>query len=160
MKKHFGLLSLMAAVFMLTAVCHAAGYIPKEDVALGGVTLGATEDYVSGIYGEPDDITYKTTGAFGKMKTFRYGDSFFVTFGNGKVIEISSDADNGISTPAGFTVGTPLSDVKDRYRGAGYESKDKQGKRFIRYSPEWGVYLMFREGKKGQVGSIGIYMSP
>lgn len=163
MNKKMILSSFVATIFMviLMTVCHAAGSIPKGDVALGGITIGASEDYVRGVYGEPSDISYKTTGAFGKMKIFQYGESFFVTFNNnGKVIEIMSDENNGIKTPPGFTVGMPLSDVRDYYGPVGYEGKSKDGGRFIRYSPEWGLYISYGCDEDGIISNITVYISP
>ena len=67
---YFMLFSWIVAAFMLMqmAVCQAGGNIPKEDVAIGGIPLNVSEEYVRSVYGAPDDISYKTDGGFGKTK--------------------------------------------------------------------------------------------
>lgn len=153
---------LMMALLMMTAVCMAAGprdgEISAKDMAIGGITFSASEDYVRSIYGEPTDISYDSNGGWGKIKTYRYGDSFFVTFAQSGVIDVKSTANNGLKTPQGFTVGMPLSKVENYYGNKGYASTNN-GKKTRRYQAEWYMYMVYQADKEGNIESIHLYMS-
>ncbi len=163
LKKGNMLFLWMVAAFMLIqmTVCQAGGSIPREDVALGGIPLNATEEYVRSVYGAPDDISYKTDGAFGKTRKFVYGTSFFVTFNNrDKVIDVMSNGNNGLKTPPGFAVGMPMSEVKAHYGSVGYDNQGKDGIWFIRYSSEWGVYIKYTADEDEMIKEIHAYIQP
>ena len=61
----------MFAMLMMMTTCMAAGprdgEIPEADMALGGITLGASESYVRGIYGEPVAVYYDSNGGYGRV---------------------------------------------------------------------------------------------
>lgn len=157
------LFSWIVAAFMLMqmAVCQAGGNIPKEDVALGGIPLNVSEEYVRSVYGAPDDISYKTDGGFGKTKKFAYGTSFYVTFDNrNRVIDVMSNGNNGLKTPPGFAVGMPMSEVKAYYGSAGYDNQGKDGTWSIRYSSDWGVYIKYIADEDEMIKAIHVYMLP
>lgn len=161
MKENF--VAVVAGLIMFAvAVCSAAPgryeEIPKADIAIGGITLGAAESYVKRIYGEPNEVSYKETGVFGRTKVFQYGNSFFVTFSNNKkewhVLEVKSTGNNGLKTPGGFTVGMKLADVYNHY-GPGYDGDNSLG-----YSSNWWLQIKFKGDKSGKITEIHIYAIP
>ena len=161
MKEKF--VAVVAGLIMFAvAVCDAApgryDEIPKADVAIGGITLGADESYVKRIYGEPNEVSYKETRVFGRTKIFQYGNSFFVTFSINKkewhVLEVKSTGNNGLKTPAGFTVGMKLSDVYNRY------GPRVTGDNSVIYTSNWWLNIMFKGDKNGKITEIHIYPTP
>jgi len=165
-KKFFSF--VVFAVFMATSICFAGpetGDIPKEELALGGITLGATEDYVKKIYGNPTNVTYDY-GDFenAHRKTFDYGGTFKITFSNDKVLEAETTANNGIKTPSGFSVGSRVSDVMNYYNRVGTPgSNGAVGGRstdMIRYDHKWYMNLVFHTNSNGQVTKIKILSMP
>ena len=162
MKKRF-VVVVTGLIMLAFAVCSASpryDNISKTDIAIGGITLGATESYVREIYGEPDEIYYESNerraGPINR-KTFRYGTSFFVVFdtdnNNNSVWEVKSTGNNGIKTPAGFTVGMNLSDVREYYgQGRGDDNR-------LSYSADWWYNIVFT-AKNGKITEIWIYPTP
>ena len=119
--------SVLSCFFMLMCVLTSTCFahysdkepLPNSEVALGGITLGSTMDYVKSIYGEPDETGW-TTDTFGNRTLYhRYGNGFYLlegTYGGGSSInELTSKANNGLATPSGITVGTTLDTVKSIY---------------------------------------------
>lgn len=159
--------NLVAAVAVLimfsVAICSAApgryDEIPKADIAIGGITLGAEESYVRKVYGNPDKITHtddrRRPGPI-KTKTFTYGKTFIIVFNEetNKVWELKSIGNNGLKTPAGFTVGMKLSDVYNRY-GPG-----RTGDNSLFYTSNWWLNIMFKGDKNGKITEIHIYPTP
>ena len=131
--------------------------ISRADIAIGGISLGATENYVRSIYGEPDKISYDSNSRRAgpiNRKTFRYGTSFFVVFDtdNNAVWEVKSTGNNGLKTPVGFTVGMNLSEVRKYYgQGRGDENH-------LAYNANW-HNIMFT-AKNGKITEIRIYPTP
>lgn len=154
-------LSLFVLSLLLVSVtAHAnRNSISRADIAIGGISLGATENYVRSIYGEPDEISYdnnsRRAGPINR-KTFRYGTSFFVVFdtdnNSNAVWEVKSTGNNGLKTPVGFTVGMNLSDVRKYYgQGRGDENH-------LAYNANW-HNIMFT-AKNGKITEIRIYPTP
>lgn len=152
---------ILMSMLLTTSICiAAANEIPKSDLQIGGIALGNTEDYVRSIYGEPTSITYTERSAFGRMKNLCYGDSFYIHLGqDGRAVNIETTADNGLKTPPGFTVGMPLAQVEEYYGDVGYVGT-QQGKRIHRYQAVWGMYMMYRADKDGNIEFISVYQSP
>ena len=150
----------MFAMLMMMTTCMAAGpsdgEIPEADMALGGITLGASESYVRSIYGEPADVSYDSNGGDGRFKICQYGSSLFVKIAQGSVIEVKSTANNGLKTPQGFTVGMPLSKVEKYYGNKGYASTEN-GKKTRRYQANWYKFIAYQADKKGNIESIHLY---
>ncbi len=101
---------ILCALMLMTSTCWA---ITAEQIALGGVTLGCTSDYVVGIYGRPDSVTHSNNPDHGPTTTYKYGDSLSVTFRNhdGIAVSVVSSGNNGLVTPDGIKVGSSVSDV-------------------------------------------------
>ena len=123
-------MTVVLMVFMLTlmsvSVCFAA--IPTSEIAIGGITVGSSADYVKSIYGEPDRITTTYNHALwrGKIDEYYYGDSFHIILSDDKVIWLGTTANNGLATPAGIRVGMKVSTLIDVY-GNGKAHRDRYG---------------------------------
>lgn len=161
-KKRF-VVAVTGLILLAIAVCNASpryGNIPKVDIAIGGITIGATESYVREIYGEPDEIYYESNerraGSINR-KTFRYGTSFFVIFNtdnnSNKVWEVKSAGNNGLTTPVGFTVGMNLSDVREYY------GQGRGDNNHLAYTADRWYNIMFT-AKNGKITEIRIYPTP
>lgn len=159
MKKLQILLSVFVFVALLSVNVFAAlpNEINESDIALGGIQIGATENYVKRIYGEPNDTNYDSNGVRGNLKIYNYGGSFFISFANGKVVEAKTTANNGIATPPGFTVGTPISRVENYY-GANKGFAKKRGE-YCRYNAKW-LNVSYEADSKGKINLIRIYSTP
>lgn len=153
------ILFLLAAVAFLTMqTCLAAApwkEIPEEDIAVGGINLGTTRDYVQSVYGEPDNIERKNLNYGSEiihLEINRYGTSFFVTYDldTNRVVEVKSTGNNGLKVPAGFAVGDNISDVRKYYNGAGFSRKKNEQ----HYTADWYLNLHFEADSKGKIKEI------
>nr|DAK26700.1 MAG TPA: CAP-associated protein [Caudoviricetes sp.] len=151
------LLLLVAVTFLMMQTCLAAApwkEIPKEDIAIGGVNLGATRDYVESVYGKPDSVEHKdlNCGEIIHLEINRYGTSFFVTYDldTTRVVEVKSTGNNGLKVPAGFAVGDNISDVRKYYNGAGFSRKKNEQ----HYTADWYLNLHFEADSKGKIKEI------
>lgn len=100
------ILSIFSLLIVSISTVFAA--IPDSEFAIGGVTIGSSADYVQSIYGEPTHISDKVPNAEGGYSySYAYGSSFYIFFdANTNVVTgIFSTAINGLTTPAGLTVG-------------------------------------------------------
>ena len=88
-------------------------YIDAAEAAIGGVQIGSKREYIRDIYGEPTRIE-KGTSVFGDYEYWYYGDSFKIYLMYGAYY-VESNADNGLKTPAGFTVGQYIQPVIDYF---------------------------------------------
>lgn len=93
------------------------GNVPDSEASLGGITLGNKMTYVRSIYGEPTEQRRAKTVLNENAILYRYGKGFFIleNLYNYTVEEILTNANNGISTPMGVTVGVPKSTVDTLY---------------------------------------------
>ena len=104
--------------------------VEPSRIAIGGIGMNNTKDYVRNIYGHPDKMESKTYtkavggngsgGIFGfqigdTQDIWYYGDSFKIIFGNGKVTEINSTAKNGLKTPDNISVGMKINALYEKY---------------------------------------------
>ena len=149
------------------------GEIPESEIALGGLQVGATEKRVREIYGEPDDIEYDEImmGGFPltPVKTFYYGKGFKITLiGRSEeytLLSVNINANNGIKTPAGFTIGSNINDVRKYYESVGKpdspggkigEKSDYNGKKSYTYYKGMHV-LYFEYDSKNKVVAISVH---
>lgn len=119
---------IVAFSVLLGGLCMAdkAGPLPASEASLGGITLGSPMSYVHSIYGAPTD-QYLTTGKFNTPAVGNlYGKGFYVIeYANRPaVLELYTDAHNGIATPMGIAVGVPKSSVDRLYGSASYYKGD------------------------------------
>lgn len=166
------LMICFAVLLLCQATVFAAPIIPKEELAIGGISLDCTLGYVKEIYGEPKEVTWKEKGKAGSKMgityyiTYKYSDTFNVT---GKKSERDSREenelrvnsifirDNSLSTPSGLTVGMPYTTVVEMF-GEG-EKLTYQGKTWYSYSPNKGgiILLQFMVNDEGIITEIGVY---
>ncbi len=152
------------------------GEIPEEEIAIGGITFGATEEYVRKIYGEPTEMEYKerddiineypqTTYIYGNSKTY-----FKIIFVNGGVFSAESVGNTGLKTPSGFGYGSKLTDVwayfekvgtPDPQTGKiGRHSKKTDKNAYAVYDSHWWKNFCFESDENGRVKRIEFYTTP
>ena len=114
---------VFALSMMVAGSCFAAivGNVPDSEASLGGVTLGNSMSYVRSIYGAPTGQNRTKGHEKQDVMEYRYGKGFFIreSLYSYTIDEIITNANNGISTPMGVTVGVPKSTV-DRLYGQGH----------------------------------------
>ena len=114
------------AVILATHLNVCSATIPNSELALGGITCGASEDYVLQIYGKPDKIIkYKDAKDYfdGKSKHYLYGEDFDIMFDGDRVFNIKITGANGITTPSGLTVGMKETEIYKKYGQPDSKSK-------------------------------------
>ena len=99
-------------VWMVGTVCIAA--VSPNQAALGGIRPGAKMEAVKRIYGMPEqrELSYsRMDGDY--IEVWTYGGSFEIHFIGDAVVFMKSTANNGIKTPAGFTVGSNINAIRN-----------------------------------------------
>ena len=99
--------------------------IPRQEGVLGGISLGASREYVKSVYGEPprcEDIKNNNSG-YGV--TYNYNGTFKIHFWgswgyNIDAYKVETTANNGIGTPSGIRVGMSASVLSNIYGAADY----------------------------------------
>ncbi len=90
-----------------------------DEIAIGGVSPGASVEYVKGIYGAPDSASESITKSGETWEIWKYGDSFELRWYKGEkepwLFILSSTAANGLATPKGIKVGSRASEVLEKY---------------------------------------------
>lgn len=125
------ILTLAAGLLCLGNVA-LASIVPGED-SLGGLSLGNHRDYVTQIYGEPDQSTGVFEQKYGPRygEKVQYGDSvvmLFTAYDRNESFVLSYihiSANNGFSTPKGIHVGSTKNEV---YRAYGKPDLTQKGK--------------------------------
>lgn len=129
--KRLAVLVVFGLMFLLPSICSAT--LPKEQMALGGITIRMPKDSVIAMYGQPVSVDQ-----YG-FKYGRYGTQFDINFISGlEVYGVFVSGNNGIATPAGIKVGMSYSDVirllgKPDWQGKGevmyihYEGEGESG---------------------------------
>lgn len=122
--------------------------ISLDRVAIGGIQPFATKDYVRSIYGEPDEISERNSKSYDYSEpdeTWKYGETFSISFANGKVFCLDSSGPNGLKTPDGIAVGDSEGKLLAAY-GKGWRNG-------YWYKSEYDINLYFQV-KNGKVVSI------
>ena len=114
MKKYA--LLLLGTLVLTTGT--AFGKISDDRIALGGIAIGCSEEYVREVYGPPKTVGrefYAPRGQY--IREYQYGDSFSLSFlEDGTVFRMMSmELPNGIATPDGICVGSSYTDILTRY---------------------------------------------
>lgn len=107
MKKKVAVLAMCLMTFV-GSTCLAR--IDADQVAIGGITLGSTMDYVESIYGSPSANFRRSF-----IIHHEYGQSFAMDSYNGYVTRVITTGHNGIATPGGVLVGMPADVLNDVY---------------------------------------------
>jgi len=111
------LLSTLFSLIMLVSTALAS--VPESELSIGGIGIGNSGGYVRSVYGNPDEVKNYNWGAI-----WRYG-SFKVILEKNKVISLESRGNNGLSTPAGVSVGMKMSNAYDLYGKADYQGSSQ-----------------------------------
>ena len=91
-----------------------------DQIAIGGISpFGSSQEYIRSIYGEPTKISRSWSKSWEAItERWEYGDSFIMIF-VGDSTEypyfMKCTAANGLATPAGIKVGSPASEVIEKY---------------------------------------------
>jgi len=93
--------------------------LANDEIAIGGISPGATQDYVRSIYGEPTKASRSKDHDGDTWETWLYGDSFRLTWFVGPkgtyLHLLRTSAANGLATPRGIKVGSRVSEVLEKY---------------------------------------------
>ena len=136
-------------------------YINPAEAAIGGVQIGATQDYVRRIYGEPTKVRdLSTKGPFGHSVEWTYGDSFRITFGDGHAYNIETYGNNGIKTPAGFAFGQNISRVIAYFGEDKVQRVENGGKITYRFSCAFWYGISFETDRRGDIARIYCWEAP
>lgn len=132
------LLSVLIAIISLNVLpCSAAKAVNTDQVAIGGISAGAGKNYIKGIYGDPAAIIIRSGD-----ETWLYGDTFHIDFINDIVTNVVTSGNNGLSTPAGVSVGMKKDKMSAMYGRP--QSTDRYGNRAIyTYQVESGAQMLF-----------------
>ena len=139
----------------ITGKCetHAANdsYISFDRLAIGGVQIRASKDFVRSIYGEPikiDDYRqYQKYNPNTPDEVWIYKDNFAVYFFNDIVCQVNSEGRNGLKTPDKIQVGDSEAKMI-----AAYGKGKKLGTRY-QYKGEQNCYVLIQV-VKGVVETI------
>ena len=101
--------------------------INAKELDIDGICPGQTMEYVVKIYGKPSHIEKQDP-----FLIYNYNDSFIVVGepDNGNKVFSVAIYEEGLKTPSGFTVGTPFTEVVEKYgkvRSIKIKNKDSEG---------------------------------
>ena len=148
MKRFAGILVMIMCV-MASSICFAE--VSYDRVAVGGITPGASIDYVQSIYGAPDGSRSGPHPLWkGTIIEYQYGNSLFITFREGYAINVVVTKNNGIGTPDGVTVGMNASVITDIY---GEPDRVFNNQNYV-YNDETSYALVFKT-QNGKIISVG-----
>lgn len=159
------LILLSIFVLGLIATCSAYKepiYVNADEFSIGGISIGSSKEYVQQIYGEPTMTSTRQSKAWGRVVVWTYGTTFQIEFsmnGNGVYTahDIKTMGNNGLKTPSGFTVGTPLWKVDDKYGNALTYSIHKDR---YQIADSWEKGMWFTTDSKGTITSIEVFLVP
>lgn len=120
---------ICCAVLLLCQTTSLARQMPKEEISIGGLTIGCTMGYVESLYGAPPQkkwqedrshprtvvyyITYEYSPTFNVIGRTTKGQSY-EDEQNAKLYSVSVK-DDSLSTPSGITVGMPYKAVAEMF---------------------------------------------
>ena len=133
--------------------------IPMSELNIGGISPGQNLGYVEQVYGKPGKIDDQ-----GFFQIYNYNDKFIVKgkLSNGFKVTSVAIYEKGLTTPSGFTVGTPYADVVKKFRsvngikfkGEGVESKLKGCTDYTYFCED--KQMVFIVDKKGIIQAIRV----
>lgn len=121
----FRILKSIIMIVMFLFICMTTSFasIPRNDMVIGGITIGSSLDYVEQVYGSPNELYYGDGDWLtGQSLTYKYvnGNNLFKvvagTKGNSnrRVYSIVC-RERGLYTPKGLSVGMNFNEVKKIY---------------------------------------------
>lgn len=135
-------IAIFAVVLLVPSVI-ANAKLSSDQIAIGGITYKSSLDYIYGIYGPPDFIESGSVYCWGynSLEVYTWGPHGQTNYAT----EIRCKKNNGLATPAGVTVGMPVSVLNDLYGRADYTlDSDREGNTVYTYFGEAGPCLVFR----------------
>ena len=136
LKRTIFMLTLMLMTYFNFAAAHT---MPITETRLGGIDTTCSLGYVKQVYGEPREKNY-FDGVFIHGVTYVYSDYFSVTARVTGESQIAEDdwlvvgykfTNDALSTPSGFTVGTPYEEVIFKYGyGVEFNNDGRKGHAF------------------------------
>lgn len=63
------LMAIFCFAITLSTFANSTRYIGNDEIAIGGITLTSTEEYVQSIYGAPDNVEYNDNAVWGNTHT-------------------------------------------------------------------------------------------
>lgn len=106
----------LSGCFLLAGIGTSSAEISREEMKLGGLSIGMNGTAISRIYGEPSQTEF---GGF----VWHYGDSVTINFQEGSLGSVTVTANNGWTTPAGLAVGMDVDSAMELYGEPDYSSK-------------------------------------
>ena len=122
------LLILICTLILNISFCSAAKIFNADQAAIGGISVGVGTEYIKEIYGDPNKIRIDNE-LNENSQTWYYGDTFQIDFVNGIATCIVTSGNNGLTTPAGVTVGMRKKEMTSKYGIS--STSDKYGNRAI-----------------------------
>ena len=141
------LLLLICFLCLNISICLAAKVFSADQAAIGGISVGSSTEYIKGIYGEPNSIRVDENSQNANTQTWYYGDTFHIDFINGLASCVVTSGNNGLSTPAGVTVGMKKKAITSNYGSP--KTTDKYGNRAIytyQAADGTGIVFVIRDG--------------
>lgn len=176
MKKIFTAILFLCLTYLSMSLVYAASYsvpagypppVDRSEFAIGGISIGTSMDEIKQIYGEPDKIELQPNNpAFEDVEIWTYGKSFIInlnraTDGGKTPYLIRTNANNGLKTPSGFTVGQNIGVVTSHFQKQGVRMQYRQWKGVGYYSVSLrgAIYIgmTFTVDKNGKITEISIH---
>ena len=111
----FTAMTMVASLIVISGTCLATTELAPSAAALGGIRPGAKTVAVQRIYGMPNNREDACTGDGERLEVWTYGDSFAIYFMGDTVVLLKTTANNGVKTPAGFSVGSNINAIYNLY---------------------------------------------
>lgn len=139
--------------------------IDESEINIGGIGIGSSLDYVEQIYGQPT-TKKEFKNYMGSGIVYNYKDKFIIsalyTKSNGTYIDTIICKENNLSTPSGFSVGTPYEKTIEKYGKGNPLPKERitdYKKDLTYYEHSYGnLFMLFTVDKKGIIQEIKCYI--
>lgn len=114
-----------ALVFGAVTMVGSAAFaqIPAAQMAIGGVSYGASVEEVEAIYGKPLRVERKYKN-YGEKLEYKYANGLEITFINGAAKEIDLEFPSTLQTAGGIAIGSDEAKVREVYGEPDLVEKD------------------------------------
>lgn len=147
---------MIGVLMMLGSFTSSVEAVSTEQLSIGGISFGDTEEYVKSIYGKPNDLKKMKPGPIENGVVYTYGNSFKITFSNGRVFGVATSANNGLGTSDGVFVGM---NEDAMYKVYGEPNSSKNGTFFYKEDGRNYRGLRFKVDD-GVIEEISLYTQP
>ena len=128
--------------------------IAPERIALGGIGVGMSMNYVKGVYGEPDRVKTDYSAYWEEeLTTHYYGETLEIVYNESdRVQRVCTKGNNGVVTPDGVRVGMSVGVLKRIY-GKSDDIQEYETSRHYKSmtSDNFGIRFDLKEGKITQI---------